>query len=113
MRATRTSIYCCIFCSQPPLTPASPHPAGEVPGLVEGNAREPLMPWSDPHNGRVVLGATVEEACAGPGQLKEALGRFAGAGCCRVFGGESLEIDRGTMLLHAGLDAGDGEKCKA
>lgn len=36
------------------------------------------MPWSDPHNGRVVLGATVEEACAGPGQLKEALSRFAG-----------------------------------
>jgi hypothetical protein len=51
---------------------------GEMPGLVEGNAREPLMPWSDPHNGRVVLGATVEEACAGPGQLKEALSRFAG-----------------------------------
>lgn len=53
--------------------------AGQVPGLVEGNEREPLMPWSDPHNGRVVLGATVEEACAGPGQLKEALTRFAGA----------------------------------
>jgi hypothetical protein len=36
------------------------------------------MPWSDPHNGRVVLGATVEEACAGPQQLQEALLAFAG-----------------------------------
>lgn len=36
------------------------------------------MPWRDPHVGRVVLGATVEEACAGPRQLQEALGTFSG-----------------------------------
>ena len=36
------------------------------------------MPWSDPHSGRVVLGATVEEACSGPRQLQDALASFAG-----------------------------------
>lgn len=49
-----------------------------MPGLPEGNYREPLMPWSDPHNGRVVLGATVEEACTGPHQLAGALEAFSG-----------------------------------
>ncbi|EFN54059.1 hypothetical protein CHLNCDRAFT_8919, partial [Chlorella variabilis] len=51
---------------------------GRVPETLEGNYREPLMPWSDPHNGRVVLGATVEEACAGPQQLHDALAAFSG-----------------------------------
>ncbi|PSC70770.1 histidine-tRNA cytoplasmic isoform B [Micractinium conductrix] len=51
---------------------------GTVPGLEEGNFSEPIMPWSDPHNGRVVLGATVEEACPGPAQLHEALHSFSG-----------------------------------
>ena len=49
-----------------------------MPGTFEANSREPLMPWSDPHSGRVVLGATVEEACTGPRQLQEALASFAG-----------------------------------
>ncbi|KAL4451307.1 hypothetical protein ABPG77_009379 [Micractinium sp. CCAP 211/92] len=51
---------------------------GAVPGLEEGNKQEPIMPWRDPHVGRVVLGATVEEACSGPQQLQEALGTFSG-----------------------------------
>lgn len=36
------------------------------------------MPWSDPHHGRVVLGATVAEACPGPRQLGDALAAFSG-----------------------------------
>ena len=52
--------------------------AGVVPGLTEANTREPLMPWSDPHNGRVVLGACVEDACSGPEQLRAALAAFSG-----------------------------------
>ena len=52
---------------------------GAVPGTVEGNQREPLMPWADPHRGRLVLGATVEEACGGPAMLRETLDLWGGA----------------------------------
>ena len=33
-------------------------PAGRVPDPREANSREPLLPWSDPHGARVVLGAS-------------------------------------------------------
>lgn len=68
--------------------------AGRVPETLEGNYREPLMPWSDPHNGRVVLGATVEEACAGPQQLHDALAAFSGAARRRALAAGLLHADR-------------------
>ena len=85
--------------------------AGTVPGLEEGNFSEPIMPWSDPHNGRVVLGATVEEACPGPAQLHEALHSFsgaqAGAACAARGGWEGREGG------EAGSVGGGGGVCEA
>ncbi|KAK9809874.1 hypothetical protein WJX72_000793 [[Myrmecia] bisecta] len=46
---------------------------GVVPGLPEANRNEPLLPWGPYGQGRVVLGARVEEACAGPSDLQAAL----------------------------------------
>jgi hypothetical protein len=47
--------------------------AGTVPGLEEANRNEPLLPWGRYGQNRVVLGARVDEACAGPSKLREAL----------------------------------------
>lgn len=51
---------------------------GTMPGLAEANEKEPLLPWSDPTANRIVLGATVEEACRSPAELKAALDLFRG-----------------------------------
>lgn len=51
---------------------------GMVPELAETNAGEPLAPWMDPVGGRVILGARVEDACASPEDLAQALETFAG-----------------------------------
>lgn len=73
------------------------------------------MPWRDPHVGRVVLGATVEEACSGPQQLQEALGTFSGAGCvwgvC-VWGGGWVGGGRGEGSLRSCVDPRLGRQLK-
>jgi Vitamin B6 photo-protection and homoeostasis len=51
---------------------------GVVPAPPEANEKEPLLPWSDPNQKRIVLGATVEEACSNPLELKAALDSFGG-----------------------------------
>ena len=51
---------------------------GIVPGPEEANIKEPLLPWSDPTGGRIVLGATVAEACSNPAELQSALEAFKG-----------------------------------
>lgn len=50
---------------------------GQSPTIEEGNAREPLLPWSDPCYSRVVLGASVQEACESPEAFADAAGLFA------------------------------------
>lgn len=47
-------------------------PAGVVPGVAEANHNEPLLPWGRYHQGRVVLGSRVEDACAAPPDLHHA-----------------------------------------
>jgi hypothetical protein len=52
---------------------------GEAPGVPEANAGEPLLPWGGRlHQGRVRLGATVEEACAGPAHLAHSAALYRG-----------------------------------
>lgn len=46
--------------------------AGVVPGVPEANHNEPLLPWGRYHQGRVVLGSRVEDACATPADLHHA-----------------------------------------
>lgn len=46
--------------------------AGVVPGVAEANHNEPLLPWGRYHQGRVVLGSRVEDACAAPADLHHA-----------------------------------------
>jgi hypothetical protein len=54
-----------------------PRPAGAVPNIQEANKREPLLPWGRRyHQGRVVLGARVDQACLGPGELRRAAGAY-------------------------------------
>jgi len=49
---------------------------GTTPGIGEANIKEALLPWNDPAFGKVVLGASVEEACASPASLDHALSLF-------------------------------------
>jgi hypothetical protein len=52
---------------------------GEAPGVPEANAGEPLLPWGGRlHQARVRLGATVEEACAGPAHLAQSAALYRG-----------------------------------
>lgn len=51
-----------------------------MPEPLEANAREALLPWSDPIGSRIVLGASVEEACVDPAALDRALRTFPGRG---------------------------------
>lgn len=77
-----------FLCGASPFAPCRPPkftmkcrtlpPSGEVPGLEEANAREPLVPWADPIGQRVVLGARVADACADPAALEAALAAFPG-----------------------------------
>jgi hypothetical protein len=50
---------------------------GTPPGIEDGNTNEPLLPWSDPSYSRVVLGATVKEACESPRCLEKASLKFS------------------------------------
>lgn len=50
---------------------------GHSPSIEEGNAREPLLPWSDPCYSSVVLGASVEEACDSPEAFEHAISMFS------------------------------------
>lgn len=49
---------------------------GTAPGIGEANIREALLPWNDPAFGKVVLGASIEEACPSPASLDLALSQF-------------------------------------
>ncbi|GIL46240.1 hypothetical protein Vafri_3268 [Volvox africanus] len=49
---------------------------GSVPSVAEANRNEPLLPWGRYNQGRLVLGASVEAACAGPSDLGYAASRF-------------------------------------
>ncbi|KAG2430432.1 hypothetical protein HXX76_009956 [Chlamydomonas incerta] len=49
---------------------------GQVPGVAEANHNEPLLPWGRYNQGRLVLGASVEAACARPGDLLTAAAAF-------------------------------------
>ncbi|GIL71507.1 hypothetical protein Vretimale_2630 [Volvox reticuliferus] len=49
---------------------------GRVPSVAEANHNEPLLPWGRYNQGRLVLGASVEAACAGPSDLGYAASRF-------------------------------------
>jgi hypothetical protein len=49
---------------------------GCVPGVAEANHNEPLLPWGRYNQGRLVLGASVEAACAVPSDLGYAARRF-------------------------------------
>ena len=50
---------------------------GNAPTIEEGNTREPLLPWSDPCYSRVVLGASVEEACESPEAFDRVVSLFS------------------------------------
>lgn len=50
---------------------------GLAPSIEEGNTREPLLPWSDPCYSRVVLGASVEEACTSPEAFEQLSSLFS------------------------------------
>jgi hypothetical protein len=54
-------------------TPSTP----QVPDIAEANHREPLLPWAGYNQGAIVLGATVESACATPTDLAHASALFA------------------------------------
>jgi hypothetical protein len=59
----------------PPSPPSTPFP--QVPDIAEANHREPLLPWGGYNQGAIVLGATVESACATPTDLAHASALFA------------------------------------
>lgn len=47
-----------------------------MPGPIEANHKEPLLPWNDPANSRIILGATIKDACASPQHLEQTLDMF-------------------------------------
>ncbi|KAI8464617.1 MAG: vitamin B6 photo-protection and homoeostasis-domain-containing protein [Monoraphidium minutum] len=49
---------------------------GAVPGVTEANQGEPLLPWGRYHQGRIVLGAAVEDAVHSPAELARAAALF-------------------------------------
>jgi hypothetical protein len=53
--------------------------AGSVPGIAEANHEEPLLPFGNRYNqGRIVLGARVEQACSSPAALQQAAKQYKG-----------------------------------
>lgn len=74
---------------------------GSLPSLKEGNAKEPLLPWADPTQGRIVLGATVAEACAGPEEFELALKTFQGRQYALIY---NPHIKTVFALLRHGID---------
>lgn len=50
---------------------------GVVPDPALANDKEPLLPWGPYGQGRVVLGARVEDACQGPAEYADALHLFS------------------------------------
>ena len=68
---------------------------GEMPSVAEANAAEPLRLWGGSGvQGRVVLGAHVDEACLGASQLGDTLS---------VYGDEPFAITYRCSLKHCGL----------
>ncbi|KAL4524454.1 hypothetical protein Ndes2526B_g00459 [Nannochloris sp. 'desiccata'] len=65
---------------------------GFVPAPPEANEKEPLLPWSDPNQKRIVLGATVEEACSNPLELKAALDAFGGKNFALTYRQETKKV---------------------
>jgi hypothetical protein len=51
--------------------------SGAPPDIEEANTHEPLLPWSDPCYSRVVLGASVKEACETPATFEESMQKFS------------------------------------
>eukprot|EP00887_Chlorella_sp_A99_P004989 scaffold4.g4989.t1 len=75
---------------------------GLVPQPEEANREEPLLPWSDPHGRRVVLGATVAEACGGgPDQLAAALREWSGRRYALTY---RPDTRKAYVLLRQGAD---------
>jgi hypothetical protein len=75
--------------------------AGFVPATQEANEKEPLLPWSDPNQKRIVLGATVEEACSNPLELKAALDAFKGKNFALTYRPETKKV---YVLFRQGAD---------
>lgn len=75
---------------------------GRVPGLEETNASEPLLPWTDPVGGRVVIGATVEDACTSPEDLSQALSTFPGRSYAITY---RADTKKAYLLLKQGVDS--------
>lgn len=78
--------------------------SGGVPEIPEANSREPLLPWSDPAESRIVLGATVEEACRGPEELKSALELFKSRQYALTYRPETKKV---YVMLRAGVASED------
>eukprot|EP00198_Chlamydomonas_reinhardtii_P013815 XP_001703152.1 predicted protein [Chlamydomonas reinhardtii] len=76
---------------------------GQVPGVAEANHHEPLLPWGRYNQGRLVLGASVEAACAAPADLLTAAAAFReGPYLASFFGHVFLHILDGHHLdAHA------------
>jgi hypothetical protein len=77
---------------------------GSLPSLKEGNAKEPLLPWADPTQGRIVLGSTVAEACKGPDDFATALKAFQGRQYALIYHPHNKTV---YALLRQGID-GEG-----
>lgn len=50
---------------------------GKAPDITEANIKEALLPWGDPSFGRIVLGASVKEACPTPEDFEAARTLFS------------------------------------
>lgn len=74
---------------------------GILPGPKESNAQEALLPWSDPIGRRVILGAPVAEACAGPDDLVASLQRFANRNYALTYRPETQKV---YVMLRQGAD---------
>ncbi|MEW5299951.1 MAG: hypothetical protein WDW36_002919 [Sanguina aurantia] len=78
--------------------------SGVVPGIEEANTNEPLLPWGSYNQGRVVLGATVQEACKGPQELKDALAQYGDRQYMLTY---RPEVDKVFVLLREGAKTED------
>jgi len=74
---------------------------GLLPGPKECNAHEALLPWSDPIGRRVVLGAAVDAACAGPYDLVASLRRFPNRKYALTYRPETQKV---YVMLRQGAD---------
>ena len=64
---------CCYVCRAVDVVLLVP---AQVPGIAEANHKEPLLPWGRYHQGKVLLGARVEQACSTPADLTHAAALF-------------------------------------